>query len=130
MLSSDAANRMFFTNGFTLLEVLVAMTILSVGIVGVLGGFSLSISAGNRAMLLNEAVDIAQREFELLSTVPAADMLPSSGILRRIIFLSRLATLGRLPSFKTAFNWERPRPNVNDNGTPPSEEPSKVSTVC
>lgn len=79
MLSSDAANVMSFTKGFTLLEVLVAMTILSVGIVGVLGGFSLSIRAGSRAMLLNEAVDIAQREFELLSTVPAADMLPSSG---------------------------------------------------
>ena len=53
--------------GFTLLEILVAMTVLSVGIVGVLGTFTLSLRTGLQASRIGQATEIAQRQMELAS---------------------------------------------------------------
>ena len=62
--------------GFTLVEVLVAITILAVGIVGVLAAFSQSMQVGSRAMRRDEAGAIAQRQLEL-ATVQSVDSLHS-----------------------------------------------------
>ncbi len=64
---------------FTLLEVLVASTILGIGILGVLGAFSISMRASSRAMRLDEAVTIAQREMELTTSAGMAAMGPRKG---------------------------------------------------
>ncbi len=53
------------SKGFTLVEVLVAMTVLSTGIIGVLGAFSLSLRAGGGSQRYSQAVEIAERELEL-----------------------------------------------------------------
>jgi type II secretory pathway pseudopilin PulG len=46
-------------------EVLVATTILAVGIVGVMDGFSQSMRAGSKASRLEGALDIAQKQVKL-----------------------------------------------------------------
>ena len=51
---------------FTLIEVLIAVTILSGGILAVVGGFSVAVRAGVRAARMDGAVRIAQRELELM----------------------------------------------------------------
>ncbi len=53
-------------HGFTLAEILVAVTILAVGILGVLGTFSVSLRAGTQASRLETAAAIADRELELV----------------------------------------------------------------
>lgn len=60
--------------GFTLLEILVAVMILSVGIVGALGVFTLSLRTGTQASRLGRATEIAQRELALASAAPGAAM--------------------------------------------------------
>ncbi len=67
--------------GFTLIEVLVSVSILSFGIIGVLEAFSLSLRAGSRAAHLGEAVDVAQRELELtaVATASGGDLMPQTG---------------------------------------------------
>lgn len=67
------------TRVFTLIEVLVAMTILAVGILGVLGAFSVSMRAASRASRLDEAVSIARKEIELAVTARADELAPKSG---------------------------------------------------
>ena len=61
-------------DGFTLLEILVAMMILSVGIVGALRVFTLSLRTGTQASRLGRATEIAQRELALISAAPGAAM--------------------------------------------------------
>jgi prepilin-type N-terminal cleavage/methylation domain-containing protein len=58
-------------SGFTLLEILVAMTILSVGIVGTMHAFSLSMRAGTEASRLARASEIARRELVLAAAAPS-----------------------------------------------------------
>ncbi|MFA6133454.1 MAG: prepilin-type N-terminal cleavage/methylation domain-containing protein [Phycisphaerae bacterium] len=62
--------------GFTLIEVLVAMTVLSGGILGVLSAFSLASRSGRSGANLRQAVAIAQRELELIVNAPAGAALP------------------------------------------------------
>jgi len=50
----------------------VAMMILSVGIVGALGVFTLSLRTGTQASRLGRATEIAQRELALASAAPGA----------------------------------------------------------
>jgi prepilin-type N-terminal cleavage/methylation domain-containing protein len=64
---------------FTLLEVLVATSILAVGIVGVLAVFSLSIRAASTAEQLDTAVRLATNRLELAVAVPAGGIRPDSG---------------------------------------------------
>ncbi len=53
--------------GFSLIEILVSMTILAVGILGILGGFSLGARVGARTQRIQEAAAIAERELKLAS---------------------------------------------------------------
>ena len=64
---------------FTLLEVLVASTILGVGILGLVGGFSVSTRTASRAMRLDGAVSIAQRELQLTVAAGLAALGPRTG---------------------------------------------------
>ncbi len=68
-------------NGFTLIEVLVSVSILTIGIIGVLEAFSLSLRAGSRAAHLGEAVSVAQREIELIAVASASgdNLTPQTG---------------------------------------------------
>ena len=52
--------------GFTLVEALVSMTILGVGIVGVMSAFTLASRSGSEAMRLSEAAAIADQRLETL----------------------------------------------------------------
>ena len=65
-------------NGFTLIEVLIALTILSVSVLGIIQCISLCSRSATKALRLAEATEIAQREMALAvmnkaSGLPAAD---------------------------------------------------------
>jgi len=64
---------------FTLLEVLVASTILCVGIIGVLGASSVSMRTASGALRLDEAVSIAQRQLELTTAAGLVALGPRTG---------------------------------------------------
>lgn len=51
--------------GFTLIEILVAVTILGAGILGVVAAFSMSLRVASASARMADAVRIAQREMEL-----------------------------------------------------------------
>lgn len=64
---------------FTLLEVLVATTLLATGIVGVLATFSLSVRAASASEHLEDAVQLASVRLELAVATPADRLRPESG---------------------------------------------------
>jgi prepilin-type N-terminal cleavage/methylation domain-containing protein len=65
--------------GFTLVEMLVAVTILGGGILGMLAAFSLSSQASVDAARLSDAVRIAEREMELTAAMSSGQTEPVSG---------------------------------------------------
>ena len=81
------------SSGFTLTEALVSVTILAVGIIGVLGAFSLSLRAATTATRLEEAVDIAQRQLELASSSSRQNMQPGGGSSGRYSWRLKLTEL-------------------------------------
>ncbi len=67
------------SRGFTLLEVLVAMTILGVGILGVVTALSLATQAGGSSLRLSDAAQFARQQM-MLATSTTPDMLqPNEG---------------------------------------------------
>jgi hypothetical protein len=62
-----------------LIEVLVAMTILAVGILGVMGAFSVCTQAAARGFRLDEAAGIAEKELNLAMISPPSNLEPQSG---------------------------------------------------
>ena len=64
--------------GFTLLEVLVATTLLATGIVGVLGVCSLSVRAASASQHLDDAVQLASSHLELAVALPGERLQPVS----------------------------------------------------
>lgn len=62
-----------------MIEVLVALTILAVGILGVMAAFSLGTRTSSHNVRLAEAVAIAQRELELAVIVPTDSLTSSKG---------------------------------------------------
>jgi len=66
-------------SGFTLMEVLVAMTILAVGIVGVVAALGQSVRAASSASHLEEAVEIAQNQLALAVRARADALAGGSG---------------------------------------------------
>jgi prepilin-type N-terminal cleavage/methylation domain-containing protein len=73
--------------GFTLLEVLVAMTVLSVGIVGVLAAMSLSVRASGQAWRVDEVSRLAQNQLALAANLSVDQLEPSNGVLERYKWL-------------------------------------------
>jgi prepilin-type N-terminal cleavage/methylation domain-containing protein len=69
--------------GFTLLEALVATTILGAGIVGTLSVFSMCQRRTARTMHLDEAVDIAQSRMAITLSTPADRIAPAGGSIGR-----------------------------------------------
>jgi len=64
---------------FTLLEVLVATTLLATGILGVLAVFSLSVRSASAAEHLDDAVQLAGNHLELAVAMPPDRLPPVSG---------------------------------------------------
>lgn len=56
---------------FTLIEILVAVTIVGAGILGVVAAFSVSLQAGSESARIRDAVRIAERQMELKVAEPA-----------------------------------------------------------
>ena len=68
-----------WSDGFSLIEVLVAMTILTAGILGVMEAFSLCTQTASGGLRLAEATAIAQNQLELAACVPAESIEPQTG---------------------------------------------------
>lgn len=79
MCASERATRFDRLRGFMLMEVLVALAIFSVGVVGVLAGLLRSFQAGSHAVLVDEAALIAQRQMALATTVSGDELQPTNG---------------------------------------------------
>lgn len=63
--------------GFTLIELVVSMTILSIGIVGVIGVMNSAMGVGVQTNQRSRAVNLATREIESLRAVPYKTLLPT-----------------------------------------------------
>jgi prepilin-type N-terminal cleavage/methylation domain-containing protein len=68
------------TSAFTLLEVLVALTILSAGILAVASAFNSSQRASTRAARLQEASELAQNQLELAVVKSGTALQPAQGV--------------------------------------------------
>ena len=56
------------TTAFSLVEILVALTILSVGIIGILGVFSLGVRAAGKSDRYKKAIELAENKLELAAS--------------------------------------------------------------
>lgn len=65
--------------GFTLIEVLVAMTMLAVGILGVMGAFTLAMQTASRSGRLGEVAAVAEQQLELAVTTRPGEAEPKTG---------------------------------------------------
>ena len=63
---AGADNRQSTISGFTLIELIISIAILSVGLVGAMRVFPVGLRASHRAELSSRATIVAQREMELL----------------------------------------------------------------
>lgn len=66
-------------NGFTLIEVVVALTILAVGILGLLSAFSLCLRTQSQTLRLAEAVCLARQQLAEVIADPAGNWQNRSG---------------------------------------------------
>ena len=79
-MSRDRAPRRPAANAaFSLMEVIVALTILSAGIVGVVSTFALCGRAAGRNFRLADAVALAERQIELAAATPRDRLAASRG---------------------------------------------------
>jgi len=60
--------------GFTILEVMIAISILAIGLLAVFSGQNMAIQANNRANRLTEAMTLAQDKVEELLALPYDDV--------------------------------------------------------
>ncbi|MBI4713136.1 MAG: prepilin-type N-terminal cleavage/methylation domain-containing protein [Planctomycetes bacterium] len=67
--------------GFTLLEVIIAMTILVVGVVGLLGGFSLGLNSNQNLQHQTLATKACQEMMEQLKAMDFANLPAQNGLL-------------------------------------------------
>ena len=96
------------TNGraFTLIEVLVAMSIFSVGVLGVLGAILLSTSVASRAQRLDDAVVLANMQLEQAICVPVDKLENKQGQESRYTYVISMETRpGGLMAAKITIQW-------------------------
>jgi len=95
-------------NGFTLLEVLVAMTIVGLGVVTLLQIFSLGLRLGSRTNVQTEAIAQGARVMdELLARPTLRDGSESGTVAPAARWHSQIQTLrDDTPSLNLGSNWE------------------------
>jgi len=95
-------------NGFTLLEVLVAMTIVGLGVVTLLQIFSLGLRLGSRSNVQTEAIAQGARVMdELLARPKLRDGSESGTLAPASRWRSQIQTLRETqPSLNLGSNWE------------------------
>lgn len=95
--------------GFTLAEVIVALTIFAVGIVGVLASFSQSMRVGSRAARLDEAIEIAESRLELVTAAVEGTPESSTGSCGRYAWRATFAEKphGLIQASVEVRWWER-----------------------
>lgn len=96
----------FHHGGFTLVEVLVAMTVLSVGILGLLGALLLSSNVSARSEHLENAVDLANSKLQQAICVKVDQLQPEQGNQDRYNYtLSMEDRPGGLMAAKMTVQW-------------------------
>ncbi len=65
--------------GFSLVEVVVAMSIFAGGVLGVMGAFSVATRTGTQALRLDTAVELAERKLNAAVILPADRLQPHNG---------------------------------------------------
>ena len=68
-----------YAQGFTLIEVLVSLTILAIGLIGIMSAFSFSTQIATRSVRLADAATIAQSKLELIVAGQANHLEPNTG---------------------------------------------------
>ncbi len=68
------------TSGFTLLEVMIAMAIFSIGILAIVGIQGLIVQGNSGGNVVTEEMLLAQRQMEILKNNPAPSTLSSSNL--------------------------------------------------
>jgi type II secretory pathway component PulJ len=79
MLSNDSRRIRGIRGGYTLLEAVVAMTVLAAGIVEVVAGFSVCRRAASRCRRLDQVVSIARKELDRAVLAPPEQRVPRQG---------------------------------------------------
>ena len=96
--------------GFSLLEVMIALLILGVGLLGIAGMMTVGVRVNADAAHLTEAYQIGQAEMERLKLVPWNTLGSGSSTreMRGISFTSSwsvLSTVGRVKDVNLAVTW-------------------------
>lgn len=78
--SSNTATAPPLRDGFSLLEVIVAMTVLGVGILGVMAALSMSLRIDGESTRLVGAVEVAERELVAATLVPTGSIQATRGV--------------------------------------------------
>jgi prepilin-type N-terminal cleavage/methylation domain-containing protein len=93
-------------SGLTLLEVLVALTVLTVGILGTMACFSVSLKAAGRAKASEDAVAFAQQKLADALCTPVEQLQPANGNTGRYQWALRLRELPySLVSVTVEVDW-------------------------
>ena len=105
--------------GFSLLEVMIALLILSVGLLGIAGMMTVGVRTNANAAHLTEGYQIGQAEMERLKLVPWNTLGSGSSTkeMRGISFTSSwsvLSTVGRVKDVNLAVTWSE---GYMENGT-------------
>lgn len=105
-----------FKNAFTIIELLIAMSILSVGIVGAMQIFPVGLKASQRSKMKSRAALVAQRSIESLKLKPwdelkegeSKETVDEFEVTSRIRSLSieALTDPSRMKAFEVEVNWK------------------------
>ena len=92
-------------SGFTVVEVLVALFIMTVALLGVLAMFKGAMSASGYSRRATEAAVLAEDKLEQLRTVPITTVTDGSDTVDSFDRTWTLATVGTLTTITVAVTW-------------------------